>query len=163
MRIAAVRPTGRTAALAGRAAARSAAARAATTARLGHTPSSIHDQGHHHDHERWRAVPRRPAHHHRMGRHLAAAAARWAECSAATGAEVTNHNVPDGVVRRSAARLTPAGRALLHAALDTGTVTVRTATRIVRLAWTIADLAGHDHPDRDDIAEAAALAMPEHG
>ncbi|WP_432995906.1 ATP-binding protein [Dactylosporangium sp. CA-233914] len=92
----------------------------------------------------------------------AAAAARWAERSAATAPAVTNHTVPDDVVRRSIAWLAPASRTMLHAALETGTVSVRGATRVVRLAWTMADLAGHDHPDRSDIAEAVALAMPEH-
>ncbi|WP_216853676.1 YifB family Mg chelatase-like AAA ATPase [Phytoactinopolyspora halotolerans] len=43
--------------------------------------------------------------------------------------------------------------------LRQGTVTARGADRIVRLAWTVADLAGHGRPTRDDVHVAIGLRV----
>jgi len=42
-------------------------------------------------------------------------------------------------------------------ALDRGTLTMRGADRVLRVAWTLADLAGRDRPEPDDIAVAITL------
>ncbi|AYY12734.1 ATP-binding protein [Actinobacteria bacterium YIM 96077] len=45
--------------------------------------------------------------------------------------------------------------------LRAGTVTARGADRILRLAWTVADVAGHDRPTRDDVLQAIELRTGE--
>ncbi|WP_067124666.1 YifB family Mg chelatase-like AAA ATPase [Microtetraspora malaysiensis] len=45
----------------------------------------------------------------------------------------------------------------LHRGLDLGTLSARGVDRVLRVAWTIADLAGKDRPDESDTS--AALAM----
>ncbi|WP_433349797.1 YifB family Mg chelatase-like AAA ATPase [Microtetraspora malaysiensis] len=45
----------------------------------------------------------------------------------------------------------------LHRGLDLGTLSARGVDRVIRVAWTIADLAGKDRPDESDTS--AALAM----
>ncbi|MGP7960738.1 YifB family Mg chelatase-like AAA ATPase [Sanguibacter sp. A247] len=42
-------------------------------------------------------------------------------------------------------------------ALDRGMISLRGADRVLRIAWTIADLAGRDRPRRDDVGRALAL------
>ena len=42
-------------------------------------------------------------------------------------------------------------------ALQRGSLSARGLDRILRVAWTIADLSGHDTPDADDIGGALAL------
>jgi magnesium chelatase family protein len=41
--------------------------------------------------------------------------------------------------------------------LDAGHLSARGRDRVQRLAWTVADLAGHDSPSREDVEEALAL------
>jgi magnesium chelatase family protein len=41
--------------------------------------------------------------------------------------------------------------------LETGRITARGADRVIRLAWTVADLAGRSEPGGDDVAQAMAL------
>jgi magnesium chelatase family protein len=53
--------------------------------------------------------------------------------------------------------LTDAGRALLERQLYDARLTRRGATRVHRLAWTIADLAGDDVPAADAVALALRL------
>ena len=68
----------------------------------------------------------------------------------------TNSEVPGGWLR---ARL-GADRSLLgdlDAAMDRGTLSLRGADRVLRVAWTLADLAGRDAPDADDIGRALVL------
>ena len=42
-------------------------------------------------------------------------------------------------------------------ALDRGTLSLRGADRVLRLAWTVADLAGHAAPTRADVGAGLAL------
>lgn len=45
----------------------------------------------------------------------------------------------------------------LDRALDRGVLTLRGVDRVLRVAWTVADLRGADAPDRDDVGRALAL------
>ncbi|MHA3947317.1 YifB family Mg chelatase-like AAA ATPase [Cellulomonas bogoriensis] len=53
----------------------------------------------------------------------------------------------------------PAGSAVrdLERALDRGLLTMRGADRVLRVAWTLADLAGAGRPEQDHVAQALAL------
>ncbi|NHT17250.1 YifB family Mg chelatase-like AAA ATPase [Cellulomonas sp. IC4_254] len=67
-----------------------------------------------------------------------------------------NGEVPGRVLRD---RLGP-GRGLLglvDQGVDRGTLTLRGADRVLRLAWTVADLAGRAAPSPDDVGRAVAL------
>jgi magnesium chelatase family protein len=66
---------------------------------------------------------------------------------------LTNSEVPGPALRRDFAL---AGKAtlLLDKGLATGAVTARGADRCLRVAWTLGDLAGRDHPTADDVAAA---------
>lgn len=68
----------------------------------------------------------------------------------------TNAEVPGSWLRR---RLGRRGRAAaeLDQALDRGWLSLRGADRVLRLAWTLADLAGRAAPGDDEIGEAMAL------
>ncbi len=41
--------------------------------------------------------------------------------------------------------------------MDRGVLSMRGADRVLRLAWTVADLAGHERPDDTDLARALVL------
>jgi magnesium chelatase family protein len=41
--------------------------------------------------------------------------------------------------------------------IDRKTLSTRGYDRVLRVAWTLADLAGHDRPSADDVAESWAL------
>lgn len=76
------------------------------------------------------------------------AAKRWA----AHGWQ-TNADVPGPVLRREFAL--PAGATeLLDRSLDRGVLTARGVDRCLRVAWTLADLAGASSPDADHVATA---------
>lgn len=79
----------------------------------------------------------------------ATAAHRWREHG-----WQTNADAPGSVLR--ARTLRPQGRALepVEQALDHGLLSARGYDRVLRLAWTVADLAGHSAPDSTDVAEA---------
>lgn len=64
----------------------------------------------------------------------------------------TNAEAPGQVFQR----LFPIGKAgkLLDAARQAGSMSMRGYERAFKLSWTIADLAGHDEPTADDVAEA---------
>ena len=64
-----------------------------------------------------------------------------------------NGEVPGPVLRRD---LRPPAASLgpLHDALRKGLLTARGADRVLRVAWTLADLAGRDRPGRGDVSEA---------
>jgi magnesium chelatase family protein len=49
------------------------------------------------------------------------------------------------------------GRALVDHQLRSNKLNARSADRILRLAWTVADLTGHDVPDADDVDAALSL------
>jgi magnesium chelatase family protein len=90
-----------------------------------------------------------------VARRVAQARAASRERLAST-AWSTNSEVPGGWLR---ARL-GADRSLLgdlDAAMDRGTLSLRGADRVLRVAWTLADLAGRDAPSADDIGRALVL------
>jgi magnesium chelatase family protein len=68
-----------------------------------------------------------------------------------------NSDVPGVVLRRPPYR--PAAPALrsLDVAVEQGLLTARGYYRALRIAWTVADLNGHQAPDAGDIAEALFL------
>ncbi|GAA4591920.1 magnesium chelatase family protein [Actinoplanes octamycinicus] len=81
-----------------------------------------------------------------------ASAGRWA----AHGWRV-NAEVPGPQLRRPPWLLPGRDTAVLRDALDLGTVSARGFDRVLRLAWTIADLDGRDRPGAPDVAEALQL------
>lgn len=85
-----------------------------------------------------------------------AAATRWAD----TGHRV-NADIPGPYLRRPPWRLPARDIRELRKRLDSGSLSARGFDRVVRLAWTIADLDGRDRPDGGDIAEAIHLRMGE--
>jgi magnesium chelatase family protein len=68
----------------------------------------------------------------------------------------TNAEVPGPVLRRRF-RLPRTVTEPIEAALHRGLVTARGADRTLRLAWTVADLAGRDRPLVEDVAVAMGL------
>jgi magnesium chelatase family protein len=87
----------------------------------------------------------------RVLRARSAARARWAGTGWSTNAEV-----PGPVLRRRF-RLPRAVTEPIEAALHRGLVTARGADRVLRLAWTVADLAGRDRPLVEDVSVAMGL------
>ncbi|MFI7022531.1 YifB family Mg chelatase-like AAA ATPase [Micromonospora sp. NPDC049900] len=85
-----------------------------------------------------------------------AAAGRWA----AVGRRL-NSEIPGPALRRAPWRLPNPVTADLRARLDSGSLSARGFDRVIRLAWTIADLDGRAQPDRKDIAEAITLRTGE--
>jgi magnesium chelatase family protein len=55
------------------------------------------------------------------------------------------------------ARTPRTSAAVVWRALDSGVLTARGADRTLRVAWTLADLAGREAPDEDDVAQALTL------
>ncbi|WP_456320249.1 magnesium chelatase subunit ChlI family protein, partial [Micromonospora tarensis] len=49
----------------------------------------------------------------------------------------------------------------LRGRLDCGSLSARGFDRVIRMAWTIADLDGRDRPDREDVREATQLRTGE--
>ncbi|MFC7547649.1 YifB family Mg chelatase-like AAA ATPase [Plantactinospora sp. GCM10030261] len=86
----------------------------------------------------------------------AAATARWASI----GRRV-NADVPGPILRRPPWRLPARDIADLRHRLDTGTLSARGFDRVLRLAWSIADLDGRDRPVGGDVAEAVHLRTGE--
>lgn len=85
-----------------------------------------------------------------------AAAERWAAVGHRLNAEI-----PGPVLRRLPWRLPGRDTAELRARLDSGSLSARGFDRVIRLAWTIADLDGRDRPDREDVREAIGLRTGE--
>jgi magnesium chelatase family protein len=48
---------------------------------------------------------------------------------------------------------------LAERALERGSISVRGFDRVVRVAWTLADLAGRPVPGADDVAEALGMRL----
>jgi magnesium chelatase family protein len=76
----------------------------------------------------------------------------------------TNAQVP-GRLLRGALRLSTSTTRILDFALERGALTARGYDRVLRLAWTLADLSCRDLPDTDDVGQAlglrqAAAALP---
>ncbi|RAM35337.1 YifB family Mg chelatase-like AAA ATPase [Arthrobacter globiformis] len=68
----------------------------------------------------------------------------------------TNSQVP-GRILRGELRLATATTRILDHALERGVLTARGYDRVLRLAWTLADLAGREQPDGNDIGQALSL------
>ncbi|MFK0038688.1 YifB family Mg chelatase-like AAA ATPase [Paenarthrobacter sp. NPDC090517] len=68
----------------------------------------------------------------------------------------TNSQVP-GRTLRGELRLPPGTTRILDTALERGTLTARGYDRVLRLAWTLADLSHSDAPDMDHIGQALGL------
>lgn len=85
-----------------------------------------------------------------------AAAARWS-----TQGWRVNAEVPGPHLRRPPWRLTAKDTAKLRVRLDRGALSARGFDRILRLAWSIADLDGRGRPTGSDVDEATQLRMGE--
>jgi magnesium chelatase family protein len=70
----------------------------------------------------------------------------------------TNSEVP-GAVLRGRYRLPRSVRAALDRALDSRTMSARGYDRVLRVAWTIADLGGRTRPDAADLGEATDFRL----
>ncbi|CAH0322322.1 Competence protein ComM [Microbacterium sp. Bi128] len=68
----------------------------------------------------------------------------------------TNAQVPGRLLRGSLRLDAPTTR-ILDYALERGVLTARGYDRVLRLAWTLADLSRHDVPDADDVGQALGL------
>ncbi|WP_322633537.1 YifB family Mg chelatase-like AAA ATPase [Glycomyces albidus] len=85
-----------------------------------------------------------------------AAAARWSEAGEPWG---LNSEVPGPALRSARWRLAPPVRRNVDDLLLKERITARGYDRILKLAWTIADLREHDGPTADDVAEASELRL----
>ena len=68
-----------------------------------------------------------------------------------------NADVPGTWLRQGDLRLSAAVRAPLDRALERGALTLRGYDRVLRLAWTMADLSGADSPGADEVGQALLL------
>lgn len=84
----------------------------------------------------------------------AVAARRWQPYGFITNAEVT------GAVLRRHFALDSATMAPLRASLDKGLISIRGVHRSLRVAWTLADLAGRPTPTTEDVATALSFREP---
>ncbi len=80
-----------------------------------------------------------------------AAQERWKPFGIGTNAEV------GGPLLRRKFRLPKAAMEPLRSALDRGLISMRGADRCLRVAWTLADLAGRTTPAREDVAAALSF------
>jgi magnesium chelatase family protein len=86
------------------------------------------------------------------------AAARSVAGERLTGTPWTlNSHVPGAWLRGPGARLGASVTASLDRALERGGITMRGYDRVLRLAWTIADLAGAPRPSVDHVGQALYL------
>jgi magnesium chelatase family protein len=90
-----------------------------------------------------------------VGARVLAARARQLQRLQPWGME-TNSQVP-GRIRRSELKLAAATTRILDHALERGVLTARGYDRVLRLAWTLADLGGREQPDGNDIGQALSL------
>lgn len=91
----------------------------------------------------------------RVAQARAAGAERWRRYGFTTNAEVS------GAVLRRVFRLSPAAMAPLKTALDRGLLSIRGVDRSLRVAWTLADLAGRTSPGVDDVSVALSFRQME--
>jgi len=68
-----------------------------------------------------------------------------------------NSQVPGAWLRGPAQRLPLAVTSSIDRALERGAITMRGYDRVLRLAWTIADLAGASQPTADHLGQALYL------
>jgi len=90
-----------------------------------------------------------------VARRVLDARARQAERLRNFGLE-TNSQVP-GRILRGELRLPPAATRILDHSLERGVLTARGYDRVLRLAWTLADLGHRETPDPNDIGQALGL------
>ena len=74
-----------------------------------------------------------------------------------------NHQVPIQLLQEPSLELSKAGKRILNRALDSHQISARGYGRVMRVAWTIADLMGVDRPDSDHIDMALYLRLNEKG
>ncbi len=86
---------------------------------------------------------------HRVHAAREASSARWRPLGWSINAQV-----PGSVMRRPPWRPEPRALRPLDRALELGLLSARGFDRALRVAWTIADLAGHAAPEAGDVAEA---------
>lgn len=87
----------------------------------------------------------------RVAEARAAAAERWAPYRVRTNADVS------GPLLRRRFRLPERVMAPLTSALDVGALSIRGMDRTLRVAWSLADLAGRTTPDLDDVTTALSF------
>ncbi|MDF2508861.1 MAG: ATP-binding protein, partial [Microbacterium sp.] len=68
-----------------------------------------------------------------------------------------NADVPGTWLRQGALRLSQVSRSPLDRALERGSLTLRGYDRVLRVAWTMADLAGIERPGPEEIGRALHL------
>ncbi|GEM_PF-3106733 len=68
-----------------------------------------------------------------------------------------NAEIPGTWMRQGALRLSAADRAPLDRALERGLLTLRGYDRVLRLAWTMADLAERERPGLEEVGRALHL------
>jgi len=81
----------------------------------------------------------------------AAAAERWRPYDIRTNAEVS------GVLLRREFRLSQEVTAPLRTAVDLGVLSLRGCDRTLRVAWTLADLAGRTSPGKEEVTTAMSF------
>ncbi len=91
----------------------------------------------------------------RVAQARAAAAERWHQYGFTTNAEVS------GSLLRRKFRLDATAMAPLKTALERGVLSIRGVDRSLRVAWTLADLAGRTMPTVDDVAVALSFRRGE--
>jgi magnesium chelatase family protein len=89
----------------------------------------------------------------RVCRARGAAAERWAAHGWRTNSEVP------GRALRSLYRLPRTVRSTLDRSVETGQISARGYDRVLRVAWSIADLAGRSRPDATDLDEATEFRL----
>ncbi|TXS11681.1 ATP-binding protein [Streptomyces sp. adm13(2018)] len=88
---------------------------------------------------------------HRVREARARAAARLDGTPWSVNSEIPGHEL------RTRYLAAPGALALAERDIERGLLTARGLDRVLRVAWTVADLAGHDRPDNEDIALALEL------
>ncbi|OBC02241.1 YifB family Mg chelatase-like AAA ATPase [Mycobacterium sp. 852002-40037_SCH5390672] len=91
---------------------------------------------------------------HRVARARAAAAERWLPHGFRTNGEVS------GTLLRRKFRPSNAAMEPLQRALDRGLLSIRGLDRTLRVAWSLADLAGRTTPGTDEVAAALSFRQP---
>ncbi len=94
---------------------------------------------------------------HRVALARAAAAERWRPHGFTTNAEVA------GTLLRRRFRLGEQVMTPLRTALDRGVLSIRGVDRSLRVAWTLADLAGRTSPSAEDVSVALSFRQAEVG
>jgi magnesium chelatase family protein len=89
------------------------------------------------------------------------AEARQAQSQRLSGWGCATNSEVRGRVLRNELRLPRTVTAALDRALDRNLVSARGWDRVLRVAWTIADLGGHSAPDADDVSLALGFRLQE--